>query len=248
MDQLVIYATSLDRDLLSRALPAVSIRTVYSRFSLVEAIVEQSGLLGVLVDLDELSDEWAHFLTSAHQSFPRLRMLVTAHGGGCLEGIPCLDLDADSETLRARIADAYAGNGTGDRRQHHRYSWPLRATLDGEGTVHRIEEISAGGAFLDPTSPVPAPGSRCTIRVEFQNFTLTTQCEILDPRHVSSRSGPGFGVRFTELSERGREFIARIVNDALAQLLLDPGARPQVPTIDDVEEVLEVGDEFSLSL
>jgi hypothetical protein len=248
MDQLVFHSTALEPSILSGALPDLHIHAVYSRFALVEALVETEGLVGAVVDIEHPTPEWIQFLSSARESFPLLPLIVTARGCEGLESIPCVDLEMDTPTLTRRIREHLSAPGQTDRRRHHRFSWPLRACLEGAETVHRIAEISAGGAFLEPVAPVPGPGSRCTIEIEFQNFRLRTTCEILDPRHVSSRSTQGFGVRFVDLSGQGQAFIDRIVNDALAQLLLDPSARPTVPTIGETEDVLSSGDEFSLTI
>ena len=246
MDELVFFTTALKPPVIEAALPGVRVRPVYSRFSLVEALVESPELVGALVDVDELTDEWTHFLQSARESFPLLPIAVTAKGGGCIEDTYCLDLNVDPSDLGTQLAEFFGGPRAPERRQNHRFAWPLRARIEGSNIEHRIAEISAGGAFLEPIAPIPGPGSRCTISIEFQNFGLNTTCEILDPRHVSSRARPGFGVRFVDLSEKAADLINRIVNDALAQMLLDPSARPQVPTIEEVEDVVDLGDEFSI--
>ena len=77
------------------------------------------------------------------------------------------------------------------------------------------------------------------MRVVFQNFRMVTHCEILDPRQASSKMPPGFGVRFTDLSEASRSVIDSIVNEAIVDVLIvneaivdvlvDPAAEPETP-------------------
>ncbi|HKJ84839.1 MAG TPA: PilZ domain-containing protein [Spirochaetia bacterium] len=245
MDQLVFCSHEIDAELVNEALPEVAVSTVYARRSLVEAIVANAQLIGAIVEPDA-DDDWPAFLASIRRSFPLIPLLVLSDA--CSDGYACVDPNQPREPLVGAIADFYTTPRPAERRRHHRYEWPLRATIAGSSTVHRIHEISAGGAFLEPASPIPEPRTECEIQVRFQNFTMTTMCEILDPRHVSSRAAPGFGVRFTALSGTAEEFIDSVVTDALARVLLDPTSVPEVPSIDEEEDILAVGDEFSLSL
>ena len=248
MDHLVFYSSSADPDAVQRALPSVEVLPVFTRRSLVEALVGKPELIGAIVDLDDADDDWIDFLRSATKSFPVLPILVIAPGDRCRHEFPCAEKSSDGELPTTRITEFVSVPRPRDRREHHRFDWPLRGRLEGGVTIHRIREISAGGAFLEPVSDVPPPGTQCGIEIAFQNFTMETRCEILDPRHVSSKARYGFGVRFVSLSEQGAAFIDGVVADAVARVLLDPSAEPEIPSIDDEEDILAVGDEFSLSL
>ncbi|MFW5688567.1 MAG: PilZ domain-containing protein [Spirochaetota bacterium] len=248
MDQIVFYASTLDPEVVRSAIPETAITPVYSRVALVESLVGRPGLVGAAVEIDAIDEEWARFLESTRESFPLLPLIVFVPGGGCLDGIRCEERPDEAAEIGRRIVGFIEEPRQSDRRRYHRFDWPLTARIDGSETVHRVREISAGGAFLEPHAPVPRTGAPCTITIGFQNFSLTTACELLDPRHVTSTARNGFGIRFTSLSERGRAFVDRVVADALMQVLLDPEADPGVPSIDDEEDVLTVGDEFSLSL
>ena len=246
MDQLVFCADTVESEVVRRALPDVRVVTVTSRRSLAEMLIGEDRLVGTIVE-PHGTDGWKPFLHSVKRSFPLLPILLLVPGGD-ESGYDCVDRDLAAPQLVEAIRAFFAAPHPTERRRYHRYDWPLRATLECDPIVHRIREISAGGAFLEPLSAVPEPGTRCEIRIEFQNFTMTTTCAILDPRHVSSNAVPGFGVRFDELSAEAASFIDRVVNDALARILLEPDAVPQVPSIDEEEDVLSIGDEFSLSL
>lgn len=252
MDRLVYYEGVDDPTDLHQAVPAVEMTTVANRRSLVEALVGDPQLVGAIIELDELDASWRRFLESARRSFPLLPIVVIAPAGPDAEappqGVETIDSAAGADSVAASVARRVSVPRRPERREHHRFDWPLRASLVGTDEEHRIRELSAGGAFLVPATVIPPPGSTCDIRICFQNFTITTACEILDPRHTSSRHDSGFGVRFVSLSDEASAFIDRIVNDALAKLLLDPDSEPAVPSIDEEEEILAVGDEFALTL
>jgi hypothetical protein len=248
MDQLVFYSGSTDPSGVQSALPEVTVTTVYDRYRLVEALIADPHLIGAVLEIDAFDEEWSRFMTSARRSFPLLPLLVLCPTDASHDAAICVDTRIGEGAVATAIVEFFAAPRPLQRRDHHRFDWPLRASLVGGEEIHRIRQLSAGGAFLEPAATVPAPGSACEIRICFQNFTMTTTCEILDPRNVSSREAPGFGVRFPELSPEASTFIDRIVTDALAQTLLDPDAEATVPTIDEEEDILAVGDEFSLTL
>ena len=159
-----------------------------------------------------------------------------------------MDDDASDETIQGALDDLVGSAPQRDRRKHHRYEWPLRATLvGGDGTVHRVSEISAGGAYLESAGSAVGSGQMCKLEIHFQNFKMQARCAILDPRHSSSRRSAGFGVRFVDLSDEAVEFMNRIVQDTLIKVLIDPSASPAVPSLDEEEDLLSIGDEFSLT-
>jgi len=243
MDQVVFFSREIDAELVTEALPEVAVSTVYARRTLVEAILANAQLIGAVVEPDA-SDDWPAFLASIRRSFPLIPLLVLSDA--CTDGYTCVDPELPREQLVRVMADFHSAPRPTERRRYHRYEWPLRATIAGSSTVHRIHEISAGGAFLEPVSPIPEPRTECEIQIRFQNFTMTTNCEILDPRHVSSRAAPGFGVRFTALSGTAEEFIDSVVTDALARVLLDPTSVPEVPSIDEEEDRKVVDSPFAV--
>lgn len=256
MDQLVLYSQEIQPDAIEDALSNVTVLTPATRIGLVEALVENPRLIGAVIEIpesgsqpgDDPDADWQRFLASVRRSFRLLPILVLGLEEGTIDGVSAARRPTTEEAAVARIAAFCAGPHNTDRREHHRFDWPLRARIPGSDAVHRIREIGAGGAYLEPYAEISGPGSTIDITVEFQNFTLTTTCEILDPRHVQHSDRPGFGVRFVSLSEQGAAFIDRIVGDALARVLLDPDAEPEVPSIDEEEYVLTAGDEFSLSI
>ena len=250
MDHLVFYSEGLDPEIVRSALTGVEVLTVYSRSLLIESLVDAPSLVGAVINVAEMTPHWAGFLASASRSFPLLPILVIRPAGtnDCPDGLVCLDDDASAETIQGALDDLVGGAPQRDRREHHRYEWPLRATLTGgDGTVHRVSEISAGGAYLESAGSSVGSGQVFDLQIHFQNFKMQVRCAILDPRHSSSRRSAGFGVRFVDLSDEAVEFVNRIVQDTLIKVLIDPSASPAVPSLDEDEDLLSIGDEFSLT-
>lgn len=253
MDRIVHYSEGLEPEILQQiateALPNTEMVTCYSKRRLVEALIDEPELVGVVVDTRELDHDWLRFIDSAMSHFPLLPVLV-AHAAeidSCPEGYLCVNWDADDATLSAALVGAFGHVRSQNRREHHRFDWPLRAELsEVSGTTYSIRELSAGGAFLVPVTAKPESGETHDIDIYFQNFKIRTQCTVLDARDGTDTRSPGFGIQFEDLSEPTREFINRVVEDAIVQTLTDPAAEPAVPSIDEEEDVLAIGDEFSL--
>ncbi len=250
MDRLVFYSEGLKREVVRNALTGVDVLAVYSQRSLIESLVDDPSLIGAVINVVELTPQWTTFLESISRSFPLLPVLIVQPAGteDCPDGFVCMDDDASDEAIRGTLDNLVGSTLQRDRRKHHRYGWPLRATLpSGDGTVHRVSVISAGGAYLEPAGSLLDSGQMCDLDIYFQNFKMRARCAIMDPRHSSSRRAAGFGVRFVDLSDDAVEFINRIVQDALIKILIDPSASPAVPSLDEEEDLLSIGNEFSLT-
>jgi hypothetical protein len=250
MDRIVFYSEGLEPEFIQQALPSAEVVTVYSQRRLIEALVDEPFLIGAIVDIGTLTPEWKVFLESAARSFAVLPVLVAVEEEypECPEGFVCIDRNGSDTVVADALVKRFGDCLPKNRRQYHRFNWPLTArVVDDDGTVHKVTEISAGGAFLEPHGSALGPEEQCELEIYFQNFVMTTSCTILDPRRVASHREPGFGVRFDNLSDSAREFINRIVSDALIQVLTDPTTEPPVPSIETEEDVFSIGDEFSLS-
>ena len=250
MDRRVLYSEGLEPEVVRSALIGVDVLAVYSQHSLIESLVDDPSLVGAVIDVVEFTSQWTTFLESVSRSFPLLPILIVQPAGtdDCPDGFLCMDDDASDEATRETLGNLVGSALQRDRRKHHRYGWPLRATLPGgDGTVHRVSVISAGGAYLEPVGSLLDSGQMCDLEIYFQNFKMRARCAIMDPRHSSSRRSAGFGVRFVNLSDEAVEFIDRIVQDALIKILIDPSTSPAVPSLDEEEDLLSIGDEFSLT-
>ena len=250
MDRLVFYSEGLEPEIIRDALTEVDVLAVYSQRRLIEALVDEPTLVGAVIHVAKMDAQWSTFLDSVSRTFALLPVLLVqpAGAGDCPDGFSCMRDDASEETIQVALDNLVGTGPHRDRRQHHRFEWPLRAILaGGDGITHRISEISAGGAFLEPVGSILGSGAQCGMEIHFQNFKMRAQCAILDPRHTSSRRSAGFGVRFVDLSAEATEFIDRIVQDALVAILVDPTTKPSVPTLDEDEDLLSIGDEFTLT-
>jgi len=249
MDRIVLYSEGVEPERLTHDISDIEIVTVYSQRRLIECLVDDPSLIAAVVHIASVDPQWTRFLDSISQSFPRLPVLLLrpSPGAGCPDEYPCLNPDAPNANIGAAVQHLIGERGQSERRKHHRFAWPLTATLvGGDGVIHRISEISAGGAYLEPMATVFETGQAHQLEIHFQNFKMKASCVILDPRHTSSHKSSGFGVRFVDLSAEAASFIDRIVNDALVEVLLDPGAAPSIPSLED-DDLLSIGSEFSLA-
>lgn len=249
MIPIVLLSTRVTPEIVRRAIPDATVYPVSSRRALIDRLLDRTNPCGAIIQIEVFDEDRRAFLQSTARHFPILPVLVVAGDDGC-ESCPrtlsCVDAGADEERLHQSIADAMARSG--ERRRDNRFEWPIRARfVDGDGTIHQVSEISAGGAFLEPHGPIGDRDALRTIELFFQNFTITTTCTILDSRFVSSRKANGFRIRFESISEGAREFINRVVDDAIVKLLLDPTTKPAIPTIDEDDLVLQAIPEFARS-
>ncbi|MFP4377172.1 MAG: PilZ domain-containing protein [Spirochaetales bacterium] len=251
MNRLVLYCDPSMDPLPEVTVAEYDLVTVHYTRDLVDAIVDEPRLVGVVMLMRVADESWQRLIVSVKKSFPLMPMLVGtrapfAKPPGTIETFTFTDVNDKTSERVTTFAREHAAT---ERREHHRFDFPLRAKLDSADTpIHHIGQISAGGAFLIPNKTDLTPGTICEIELLFQNFSITTNCEILNPRHVDSRAGDGFGIRFTSLSPAATSFIDRIVHDALIETMMNPDARPPVPSLDEDEDLLSIGDEFSLSI
>lgn len=251
MDRLALYSDPSLDPAPDIAVPGYDVVTVHYTRDLVDAIVDEPRLVGVIILMRVADESWKRLIVSVKKSFPLLPMLVGTRAPfnkppATIETFTFGESDAESSATIAAFANAHAAS---ERREYHRFDFPLRAKLDAADTpIHRVGHISAGGAFLIPNKTALRPGTTCEIELLFQNFSITTTCEILSPRQVDSTAEEGFGIRFTSLSPAATSFIDRIVHDALVETMMNPDARPAVPSLDEDEDLLSIGDEFSLSI
>lgn len=255
MDQFVLYVDDSVADPAIKVAGDAAVQTVFYRKDLVESLVDQPNLLGAGILLPQIDDEWETLLRSISHSFSRHPLLIMTPDGGAervadLDSVRFTSVDlSDPPGITSAITNLLAEPGKRDRREYHRFDFPLRGRLfAADEPVHDIRQISAGGAFLRPNGITPESGTECEIEIMFQNFSINTACRILDPRDASSALGAGFGIRFTSLSPAAASFIDRTVQDALVAVLTDPESDPAVPTLDEDADLLSIGDEFTLEI
>lgn len=242
MGKIIVYCQTLDPAVLAPALGGYELLPIAGMTELVEAVVREPNLRGVLFQQEELGAEDRAFLASLKKSFPILALAVVTGkaAAGLPAGAAAIDAGREAESLIEAVSGFAASIRLSNRREHQRFDWPLQGALSAAGQQWQsfpIRSLSAGGAFLVCPAGCPAPDTEGSLRILFQDFQIRTRCRVLDPRQASSNLPAGFGVRFTELSDRGRQLIDRIVHDALVEALLAPDSEPGPPSLDEDELV-----------
>jgi hypothetical protein len=248
MDRLAWYNEDSASPAMEQAAQGLQVVVVSSLRELAEAIIEQPSLMGVVVETARLDDEWQSFLTSVRQSFAVLPILLVVPDkpASCPPGVRCVTPASASDEIARALRDLADEEGARERRHHHRYQWPLAATIvGGDGTRHRISEVSAGGAFLEPVAPTVQSGETYELDIYFQNFKMRVTGYVRTARAAGSDGDDGFGLEFVDLSADAVAFLDRVVHDALVQTLLEPESEPDIPVISMEEDLLTIGDEFS---
>jgi len=222
MDTVLLFASRADARTL--ALEEYHLLVAATPADLTRQLVAEPGILGLVVLTGGSAAMPEEFLASLQASFPVLPVLTLPRqaSAGELAG-----LKEQLSSLR-RL----------ERRERRRYDWPLLGFLrlpGGEEGPHNLRSLSATGAFLECPGGCPPAGSRGRLRVLFQNFSLTTECETLDSRRSSSNLPAGFGVRFTGLAPETGALLDRIIRDALVRSLTEPASPPQIPSLDEDE-------------
>jgi hypothetical protein len=242
MGKIIVYCQTLDPALLAPALGGHEVIPTAGRSELVEAVIGENDLRGVLFQKEELSAEDRHFLASLKKSFPILALaIVSGETPARLPaGAAAIDSGLGSGALAEAVSGFAASISSANRREHQRFDWPLQGALSTDQRSWQsfpIRSLSAGGAFLVCPADCPVPGTEAGLRILFQDFQIRTRCRVLDPRQASSNLPAGFGVRFTELSTRAQELLDRIIHDALVEVLLAPEREPGLPSLDGEELV-----------
>jgi len=222
MDAVLLFASLADMPSLN--LEGYRLLSADTPAELTRKLVAESGILGLVLVTGGPVEASKELLESVQASFPILPVLT----------LPRRPSPTEMSELKQRLASLHQL----ERRERRRYDWPLRGFLrlagDEEGP-YNLRALSSSGAFLECPTGSPPAGSHCRLRVLFQNFTLTTDCEILDSRRSSSNLPVGFGVHFTRLAPETEALLDRVIRDALVRFLLEPDSPPEVPSLDGDE-------------
>ncbi len=238
--RILAYVTPKSAQALSLAESEGKLRRVGSLPELARAVVEEYAAC-VIIEVPPDGERELAFAKSLARTFDLLEgAVVTDRDDPELRDLQ-LQLYSPEELQRDDFQERLLSKVRENRRQFHRFDWPLQGTLnvDSSATEYQIRSIGAGGAHLESASPGPPPNTIGTITIRFRNFALTTECRVLDSRMPSSKLPPGFAVRFEELSARAQETIDSIVRDSLMEALLNPDEEPEVPSLDAEAEAFE---------
>jgi hypothetical protein len=248
LKKLVVYTKTVPTSGLPGLLKNLEVVPVLSKEELIKKLVELTEVLGVLVEAKGIAGDFPFFLYTLKRSFPLLEIVaITDSGDGAL---PAGSIVLKGQPSPPQIAQACAQISsraeTRNIRTSHRFEWPLAGTLcivQDCMETYPVRSLSSSGAFLECPGSTPTPGAKATLKIDFQNFSVLTDCEILDPRQASSNLPSGFGVRFSGLSEQAREIIDMMIRNALTNALLNPDTEPEIPSLGE-EELLSIGPEL----
>ena len=190
----------------------------------------------VIVQVQRLDDETRRFLAALKTHFPLLETVAVASEP--LAGLPpgILRVDPNDSAGAGALFRRRCEATEKERREKLRFDWPLQGELSVDGvewTRLGVRSLSASGAFLHYEGSPERFGSVADLRIEFEDTTLRTRCQILGSRLSSSNLPTGFSVRFTDLSESAARAIDSIVKNALMEALLHPEAEPRFPSLDE---------------
>ena len=121
-----------------------------------------------------------------------------------------------------------------NKRVSNRFSWPLTAWFSGndvEWEELEIFSISSGGAISKVKFSFPGGGSRAKVKINFANFSLESECEVVDSQSRSSYYPFGFSIKFTSISDKGRVVLNKLIDDAVIKILMEPESEPAVPSL-----------------
>lgn len=236
MASTLAYRSGSEPPALTRALLGAQALRSGSLAQLTRTLVSEPDVRCLVFVADPVEAGQAAFLVSLSRSFAVLPVCVLS--AAPLPELPerylRLDLRASAAELTASLKRFLAQCGRSERRSLPRFDWPLRASLSLAGAeqgTYNLRALSASGAFMECSGTCPDAGSTGGLQVLFQNFSLSTDCEVLDRRQASSNLPYGFGVRFTGLRGEAQQKLDRIVRDALVQSLLEPESPPEVPSL-----------------
>jgi hypothetical protein len=232
MSRIITYTSSFDPSPLVACLPAAEGIAVHSLHDLAMHLVGELDVRVVIVQ-DGMAEELDGFLSALKRSFHRLDVVIVTRDEGrrLPQGILRLDGRMDPRELCA-VFRGVCGIIAREQRGKARFDWPLtgQVSLDGETwTSLTVRSLSASGAFLEHGGVVADPGAVAELRLEFQDSSLRTTCEILDARPPSAGLPQGFGVRFLGMPAPAIRAIDDLVKDALLAALLEPDSAPAVP-------------------
>jgi hypothetical protein len=238
MVRIVVYTDTLDVETIAPALKGYEIVHAPSTVGLARAIVEQSRVIGLVIEKPQIDESIRPLLSSIKMTFPILQICLIVDSESEADSVDPAAVDctitARGKQLIKQLKTFIDGIDVTERRDHLRFDWPLQGSLsvdDRKWQTHKLWAISADGAFLESQGDTPPQGSSVTLRISFQNSRMVTKCQVLDRRPPSARLPAGFAVRFTEMSEDSMLLMDRIIQDALVQTLMEPEGEPEIPTL-----------------
>jgi hypothetical protein len=234
MNKIITYTSTFDAAPLVACMPNAERISVFSWHDLAVRVVNEQDVRIVIIQ-DHGTEELRQFIAALKSSFFRLDVVVITENAEAKvpPGILRLDGRMDLKELCA-LFRGVCGIIDREKRDKARFDWPLRGHVSRDGDTWislSIRCLSASGAFLEYKGSPAEFGAVAELRIEFQNTSLRTRCEILGDRPPTTRLPHGFGVRFIGLPKSTVQIIDTVVRNALITALLQPDAEPTIPTL-----------------
>ena len=229
MDKILVFSETIN---LKDSYNA-EIRNIYSKSELARTLVSEEDIRCVVADLPELTEEYLAFFTSVKLNFPMLEgAVLTAEREKTIRGYTIISRREDDYI--SAVDEFIKNSQNRNKRGANRFSWPLTAWFSEDDVDwHELEifSVSSGGAYLKTDEVFPEMGSKAKVKINFANFSLETECLIVDSQSRSSNYPFGFSIKFTSISEDGVIILNRLINDAVIKILMEPESEPAVPSI-----------------
>lgn len=106
-----------------------------------------------------------------------------------------------------------------ENRKHTRHSFVEQVTLitlKERSFVSQSENLSLSGQYLVKENPLP-PGTRGLLTMNIitgqSKKNISSEFEVIH-NHINREGIPGMGIKFIEMSEENKEFIALLIKDS----------------------------------
>ena len=229
MDSVIIFSEKIDID------DSNEVKTVkvFSKAELARTLVSEENIRCLIADIPDLNDEYINFFSSVKKSFPVLECAVlTAETGKMIDGFEIINTSENNYISAVR--DFIENSKNRNKRVANRFSWPLSAWFSQNNTDWQDLEIfslSSGGAYLKTDSIFPNGGDKGKLKINFANFSLESDCEVVDSQSRSSNYPFGFGIKFTSLTKEGILVLNKLINNAVIKILMEPETEPEIPSL-----------------
>ena len=235
MDKVIVFSERLE---LGR-IEGVEIISAGSIEDVARSLVQGENIRSLIVDADSFEDDYHPFLLSVKNNMPLLdAALITERSSEKIRGYNIFEKKADDNTLVSEITDFIKRSENRNKRDSNRFCWPLSADFSSDNQQwDRLEiySVSSGGAYLMSRSVFPTAGINGEVSIQFCNFSLRSSCVVVESFSRSSNYPPGFGIRFTSLSDEARKKLDILIDDAVIKILMDPESEPEVPSLESEE-------------
>ncbi len=229
MDKILVFSENIK----IKNTDSMEVKYIYTKDNLARILVSEESIKCLIAEVPKISEEDFLFFNSIKMNFPMLEAaLITMETEKTVHGYNIINLN--DEAYYDKMEEFIINSHNRNKRVSNRFSWPLTAWFsenDVDWEELEIFSISSGGAYLKSDSVFPGGGRRAKVKINFANFSLESECEVVDSQSRSSNYPFGFSIKFTSISEEGRIVLNRLINDAVVKILMEPESEPAVPSL-----------------